>query len=335
MNAERKLIQALLFILACILVGTIGYMVIEGYSFIDALWMTTITLTTVGYGLIRPLSSVGTYFTIFLAYIGMGLILYALGLLGALIIEGDLFNILGRKKMKQEIAKLNNHIIVCGAGRVGKQVIERLRKEGTPFIVIEQDEELFNNLVEDNILAVRGDASIEDVLRKAGIERARGLVSAIPGDANNVFVTLTAKEINPSITVVARAERKESEAKLYRAGADKVVSPAIIGGQRMAISIVKPVSVDFVDTLVCVEDVELEIEELLISQDSILIGKNLRNSGIRENTGTMVVAIQRQGQLKANPLPDEILQTGDLLIAIGTRQQLQKLEELACGRCKI
>ncbi|WP_079932943.1 TrkA family potassium uptake protein [Carboxydocella sp. ULO1] len=322
-------------IFVSIFLGTIGYMLIEDYSLRDALWMTTITLTTVGYGLVKPLSVPGTYFTIFLSYAGLALILYALGLIGALIVEGDLFDLLGRRKMKQEIAKLRDHIIVCGAGRVGKQVIERLKKERTPFVVIEQKEHLFNSLLEEGVLAILGDASMEEVLRKAGIERAKGLVSAIPGDANNVFVTLTAKEINPGITIVARAERKESEAKLYRAGADKVVSPAIIGGQRMAISIIKPASVDFVDTLVCVEDVELEIEELLIADGSVLVNKDLKNSGIREKTGTMVVAIQREGKLKPNPGPEELLQSGDILIAIGTRQQLQKLEELACGRCKI
>ncbi len=199
-------------------------------------------------------------------------------------------------------------------------------------MVIDRNEEVIRNLQEDGVLVINNDATKDEVLLEAGINTAKGLITALPGDAENVFVTLTAKELNPDIRIVARGDIAESKSKLIRAGADKVISPSVIGGRRMAISILKPVSVDFVETLIHKEELEFEIEELVTSENSPLIGQTLKDSRLKQLTGTMIVAIKRNEDIITNPGAQEVILKGDLLIAIGTRSQLAELEKLASAK---
>lgn len=331
MNPYKKLIIASLSLIAMLVIGTTGFYFIEGYSFLDAFAVTLglLTTTSIGYGTVIPASIPGKIFTLLLIVFGVSLVAYAFGTIVSLVLEGHLSNLMGRSKMKKKIANLTDHIILCGAGRVGKHVICRLMMEKVPFVVIDKNEETIKNLMDNAVLVINDDAAKDEVLTEAGIHRAKGLITALPADADNVFVTLTAKELNPNIRVVARADIAESKPKLIRAGADKVISPSVIGGRRMAISILKPVSVEFVETLIHKRDLEFEIEEIITSAGAQLVGKTLQDSGIKQRTGTMIIAIKRNEDIITNPSANDVIEAGDLLIAIGTRPQLAKLELLA------
>lgn len=331
MNPYKKLLIASFSLVVVLMIGTVGFYLIEGYSLLDAFSVTVglLTTTSIGYGSMIPYSVSGKIFTMLMLLTGISLVGYALGTVVSLVLEGHLKNILGRSKMQKKIAGLKDHVTLCGAGRVGRHVISRLVTEKVPFVVIDKNELIIQKLREDGILVIEDDATKDEVLELAGISRAKGLISALPNDAENVFVTLTSKQLNPGVTVVARADLAESKSKLIRAGADKVVSPSVIGGRRMAISILKPVSVDFVETLIHKNDIEFELEEIVISSGSQLVGKTLKVSNIKRDSGTMVVAIKRNEEIITNPDADDMIQNGDLLIAIGTRVQLAKLEEMA------
>lgn len=330
----KKLIIACGSLVAILVIGTIGLYLIEGYSLLDAFSVAVglLTTTSIGYGNSIPLSASGKIFSLLLIIFGVSLVAYAFGNVVSLVLDGHLSNLMGRSKMNKKIANLHDHIIICGAGRVGQHVIHRLVKEKEPFVVIDRNEEITKRMIEDGVLTIADDASKDEVLLVAGIKRARGLITALPEDADNVFVTLTAKELNPNVRVVARGDIAESKPKLLRAGADKVISPSVIGGRRMAISILKPVSVDFVETLIHKEDVEFELEEIITSANSVLIGKTLKDSMIKQNTGTMIVAIKRNEEIISNPPAEEVILDGDLLIAIGTRMQLAQLEQMASSK---
>jgi len=329
----KKLLVASMSLLSVVIIGIIGFMLIEGYSFLDAVTVTIalITTTNTGFGPISPHSTPGRIFTVILVIVGVSMVAYAFGTIMGIVLEGHLKNFMGRSKMLKKIRALKDHIIICGAGRVGHHVILRLQKEKVPFVVIDKNEEVSAKLQEEGLLVINDDASKDEVMHLAGIDRARGLITALPGDADNVFVTLTAKELNPNLVVVARSDLAESKTKLIRAGADKVISPSVMGGRRMAISILKPVSVDFVETLIHRHDVEIEIEEIIITPESPLAGQKLRESQIKNRTGTMVVAMKRGDEIINNPSADEVIHGNDLLIVLGTREQLARLEALAAG----
>ena len=318
-------------LIVTLIVGTVGLILTEHLSFAQALYLTVQTITTVGYGDIEVHSDAGHRFLILLMMGGVGVMLYFIGLMMAFLIEGQLAGVYGRRKMNKKIEKLQEHIIVCGAGRVGKQVLYRLRKEGALCVVIEQQEDLANQFIEEGFLVIHSDATQDETLKKAGIDKAIGLIAALPEDSLNVFVTLTAKGLNPAIHVVARMDQLESEKKLLRAGADKVISPAILGGWRMAMAILKPISVEYMDTVIHDHNIEMEMEELRINQGSCLVGKTLSTSGIKQQTGTMVLAILRNNQVISNPGAEEKILQGDLLIVIGLKEQLRRLEEVAAN----
>lgn len=334
MSPYKKLIIASLSLLVILVAGSVGFCLIEGYSVLDSVAVTLglLTTTSIGYGSIIPFSIPGKIFALLLIIFGVSMVAYAFGTIVSLVLEGHLSNLMGRSKMKKKISNLKDHIILCGAGRVGQHVICRLMMEKVPFVVVDKNEEITKKLMDDGVLVITNDASKDETLHEAGIDRAKGLITALPGDADNVFVTLTAKELNPNIRVVARGDIAESKSKLIRAGADKVISPSVIGGRRMAISILKPVSVDFVETLIHKQDIEFEIEEIVTSKDCQLVGKSLGESMIKQDTGTMIVAIKRNEDIITNPGADDFIQANDLLIAIGTRPQLAKLEQLATSR---
>ncbi|MHB1418137.1 MAG: potassium channel family protein [Bacillota bacterium] len=328
MHPWRPLFFATTLLLVIITLGTVGYFYLEHLSFFQALWLTLASITTVGYGDLVPVTTGGKVFTIFIIIFGVGVFLYTLGSIVSIVVEGGLKNVWERKKLLKKIEKLNEHIIVCGAGRVGQEVVHRLKKEKVSFVVIEMNTQRVEALLRENILALEGDATDDQLLMLAGIERASGLVTSLPDDAHNVFVTLTSKGLNPGIKVVARANRPETEAKLVRAGADKVISPASIGGRRMAISILKPASVEFIDTLLSDHGMEFELEEVTIPHNSPLAGNSLKESRIKQEAGVMVVAIKRDDTMLHFPGADEILRPGDLLVTIGTRKQLEEFEKL-------
>ncbi|MDR3602557.1 MAG: potassium channel protein [Desulfosporosinus sp.] len=327
----KRIGLASLALLVTIIVGTVGLIVTEHLNLAQAIYFTVETITTVGYGDIKVHSDAGHIFLVFLMIGGVGVMLYFTGLMMAFLIEGQLAGVYGRRKMNKTIERLQDHIIVCGAGRVGRQVLYRLRKEGAQCVMIEQQEELANELIEEGFLVINSDATQDETLKKASIEKAKGLIAALPEDALNVFVTLTAKGLNPSIHVVARMDKLESEKKLLRAGADKVISPAILGGWRMAMAIIKPISVDYIETVIHDHNIEMEMVELRIDQGSCLVGKTLLTSGIKQQTGAMVLAILRNNQVINNPEAKEEILQGDLLIVLGLRDQLHRLEGVAAN----
>ncbi|HEX3015410.1 MAG TPA: potassium channel protein [Desulfobacteria bacterium] len=328
---KNRLPLALLYMLVVIILGSIGFVFLEKLTFFQAVYLTMTTITTVGYGDLTPHTAAGRLLSMLIMVVGAGVALYFAGTVVAIVVEGDLRETFGRRKMYKEIKNLRNHIIICGAGRVGEQIIERLKKEKVEFVVIEKDPEVVESLREAGVLAVSGDATEDAILVNVGIEHARGLITALPEDAQNVFVTLTSKGLNPKIRVVARMDKTESELKLKRAGADKVISPAILGGRRMAISILKPVTCEYVDTLIHGTELEMEFEEVTIAPDSSLAGMTLRDAKIKEEIGAIVLAIVRQDKVINNPKAAETIIAGDLLIALGAREQLLSLERLAAG----
>jgi voltage-gated potassium channel len=332
---EKRIRLAFLLLVVTLIVGTVGLILTEHLSIAQAIYLTVQTVTTVGYGDIVVHSNSGHVFSILLMLVGVGVMLYFAGLMMAFIIEGQLAGVYGRRKMNKKIKQLKDHIIVCGAGRVGRQVLYRLRKEGAACVAIELQEDLANQLVEEGFLVIQSDATHDDVLKNAGIDKAKGLITALPEDSLNVYVTLSAKGINPAIHVVARMDQLESEKKLVRAGADKVISPAILGGWRMAMSILKPISVDYIETVIHDHNIEMEMVELSVDQGSSLVGKTLLNSGIKQQTGAIVLAILRNKQVIGNPGAEEEILQGDLLIVLGLREQLHRLEDIAANISKL
>ena len=328
---EKRIRLAFLALLVTLIVGTVGLILTEHLSLARAVYLTVQTVTTVGYGDIKVNTAAGHVFLVFLMLGGVGVMLYFAGLMMAFLIEGQLAGVYGRRKMNKKIAQLKDHIIVCGAGRVGRQVLYRLRKEGAPCIVIEQQEDLANQFIEEGFLVIHSDATHDETLKRARIDKAKGLITALPEDSLNVFVTLTAKGLNPGIQVVARMDQLETEKKLLRAGADKVISPAILGAWRMAMSILKPVSVEYIDTVIHDHNIAMDMEELRINESSCLVGKTLANSGIKQQTGAMVMAIIREDKVISNPCAEEVILQGDLLIVFGLREQLHRLEEVAAN----
>lgn len=314
-----------------ILTGSLAFMKLENFSFPDAIWLTVITLTTVGFGDIVPVSPTGRLVALLLVICGVWLFTYVLSNIFSGLLEGQLIDIWGKRKMINRIKRLKNHIVVCGAGRVGHEVIMELLNERSTFVVLEKDEQKLQELQELGVLFIAGDATEDKNLQAANIETARGVIITLPEDAGNLFVTISCKNLNPGIRVITRANRPENQHKIKMAGADSVICPSAIAGNRMALSAIKPASVAYVQTLVETRNVNLELEELVLNHGSPLAGLKLKDSGLREKFGALVLAIKRDDIILVNPGPGESLLPGDTIIVCGSAEKLSKLESLAAG----
>lgn len=304
-------------------------MLIEGSSFLDGLYMSVITITTVGYKEALPLSSAGKLFTIGLIFVGVGFVLYLFGEITNTMVEGGLRRFLGRNNMEKRIAELKDHYVVCGFGRIGKVICQSLKQNNRPFVIIENDSPEVQKIDEIGYLVLEGNAADDDMLIKAGINDARGLIAVVSSDAENVYIVLSAKGLNPDLFVMARSSGTEgSETKLLRAGADKVVSPYYIGACRMAQLVVRPTVVDFLDLTVHGGELGLRLEELVVSDKSSLVNKSLMDSNIRKVHNLIVVAIKRyNGEMLFNPSPQTKILPEDTLVILGEHEHINELEK--------
>ncbi len=303
-------------------------MVFLHWNFVDSLFMVVTTVTTVGYEEVHPLGEGGRLFTITVIVLGVGTMLYTLGIFGELLVEGHLARYARMRGMERRIADLKNHFIVCGYGRMGSRVAQEFDQLGTSFVVVESNGDAIERLRAGRYLFVEGDASSDESLLKAGILRAKGLVTTVDSDERNVFITLTARSLNPALLIVARSSYADSAEKLRRAGANQVVSPYLMGAHRMAALAVRPVAVDVLDTVLNGENIDLVVEEFLVPASSRILGRTLSDSGIREAGANVLAIRKRSGQLRINPPDNQVLESDDLLVAIGTRQQMSAAERL-------
>ena len=320
----RKVLIAIANLFGILAVGTAGYMAIEDTSLVDGLYMTVITITTVGYGEVFTLSPAGRYFTIALIMVGVGLVLYLFGKVTEAMVEGSLQSYMGRKTMDKKLAGLKDHFIVCGFGRIGKVICQILHENKRPFVIIENNSAEIKAIQDLNYILLDGDASSDEALHKANIEHAKGLIAVVSSDADNVYTILSAKGINPNLFVLARSSGSEgSETKLIRAGADKVISPYYIGACRMAQLLVRPTVIDFIDLAVNSGELGLRIEELYVSENAKFINMSLLDSNIRKDFDLIVVAIKREhGEMLFNPNINTLILPGDILVVLGEHDNI-------------
>lgn len=333
MSSGQKLRLALLAVLALNVIGAVGYRVIEGWPWLDCLYMTFMTLTTIGYGEPYPPSPPGKIFTMILFWATAGVLAIAISTAGHALIHSELLSTLGRKRrVFKDISRLRDHYIVCGAGRVGRHVIKEMERRRVPFVVVERDEGRAEKLLEQGYLVLMGDATDEEVLRGAGVEYARSIVCCLPSDADNLYAVITARGLNPNIYIVARANEEAAISKMRKAGADNVVSPVIIGSQRIAVAALSPAVSDFVELVTKAEVLDLNIEQVEVSRDSTLVGKKLKDSGIRQNYNVMIITIKRGEEMVFNPSGEEEISAGDILVALGSLSELERLAVIANPR---
>jgi voltage-gated potassium channel len=327
----RRILLALLAVAIAIGFGAAGFYLIEGWSLLDSLYVAAQTVTTVGYGDLTPATRNGRIFSTIFMLAGVGVVLYALTATVHAIVQSELVATFGQRRQSRKMSKLRNHFIICGAGRVGSHLVRALLGSKEPFIVIERDPQKVAELTNLGVIVLVRDATLEESLREAGVEYARGLAACLPDDADNVYVVLTARDLNPLMHIVARAAEEQAEPKLIRAGANRVVAPTIIGGHRMAMALTKPAVDDFIGSITA-NKLELAFEQLEVGPSSNLVGQKLSETNIRSNLDIVIVSIRRSdGQILFNPSGDAIVQSGDILIAIGHAESLMKLTALARG----
>ncbi len=315
-----------------LLLGTFGYMVIEKWDFLDSLYMTAISITTVGYGEITPLSDAGRVFTLVIIFLGIGILAYILGLAAQAMVEFRIKSIFGRRRLGMKMKSVKNHYIICGYGRIGKVISQELMSKKVPIVIIDNNPESKEAFDQQAVLYIIDDATNEDILIEAGVERAKGLIAVVSSDADNLFITMTARGLSPDLFILARADEEQSHKKLLRAGANRVVLPYLIGGQKMANTIMKPAVTEFLEFMVHDKDVELEIEELLVHEKSKLKGVTLVDSQIRKEMNVMILAIRKKtGNMMFNPSSESIIETGDTLIALGYSSELKRLAAILAG----
>jgi len=326
MSPRQRVLRIFIVLASVIALGIIGYMILEGWSLLDATYMTIITLSTVGYAEVKELSTAGRIFSIVLIVFGVGGMLYTLTTIVQYLVEGQLMNVFGRRRMRERIANLKDHIILCGYHRVGRAVASIFTSEGIPFIAIDVDNEAIAKAAVDGCLYIHGNATSDEILEQAGIRKARALVAALGSDIDNVYITLSAKEMRPEIFVVARISSEDSETKMRRAGADRIILPHQMGGRRMALLTLRPLVVDFFDETMPSRGGDMVLENVKVGPGSPLVGVNV-GEGLNCCGATAILAVRKaDGKLIANPPVDTPLELGDELVIIGTREQLRVLE---------
>jgi voltage-gated potassium channel len=330
MSPKRRFQLAISAIVALIAFGSAGLKLILDLSWFDSFYYTLITITTIGFGEPPGVTQEARYFIAILIVTGVSTIGYALSAAAQAVVQFELISTFGKRKMFKDINKLSGHFIVCGAGRIGSRVIREIARRGHDFVVIENDESLADRLLSKGQLVLMGDATSEDVLRAAGIDRARGLVCAVSSDPDNLYLTLTARDISKQIFIVARANDESAVQRLLKAGANKVVSPAITGSNQMAQMLLRPAVADFIELATMTEELELEIDQIEIRASSPFLNRALKETGIRSDHDVMVIAIKRaSGKMIFNPSADTIIEEMDCLVAIGSHDSLQDLEHKA------
>jgi voltage-gated potassium channel len=335
LSFQHALVRALAGLSIVLIIGTLGYHLIFDWPILDGLYMTVITITGIGFKEVHDLGNDGKIFTLFIILSGVGVVAYTLVTGTKMLIEGEINKILTRRRSMKAIERLKNHFIICGFGRMGSFICEELHARGIPFVIVENRSEIQDRIMQSGYFLSPGDATEEDVLMNAGIKNARGLVSVLDSDASNVYVVLTARELNEDLEIIARAGEESAAKKLLRAGATRVISPYKIGGMRLVMGILKPEVMSFLEVAMDHRKYDIEIEEVRLSEHSPYCGKKLIETDIRRELNLIIIAIKkRDGQMVFNPGPQTVIEAGDTLISMGEKENLAILEKEASGNSK-
>ena len=328
-SSTKHLITSVLLTIVIVSLGTAGYMIIEGWGIFDAVYMTVITISTVGYGEVHEISRIGQIFTVFLVFAGVGFCIYVAGSVVQFMVEGQIRTILGRRRLDKKIDRLKNHYIICGYGRIGSVLCKNITRKPIDLVVIEKNQDISHIMDEDGVLYITGDAADERILIRAGIKRAKSLIAVLATDIDNVFLVLTARQLNPDLYIIARASHEEAKSKLQAAGANKVESPYEIGAISMAQRILHPTVTNFLDQAFDYKRKDIHMEEMFVSASSNLVNVMLKDSGIRQNYNLIIIAIKKSdGSMLFNPSFESVIKAGDTLIAVGETANLQKLAQI-------
>ncbi len=325
----RKVKVAFSFLFLITVAGTAGYHFLEGWSLANSFYATIVTLGTVGFGDFYPVTSGGKVFAIFIIVFGVGTMAYTFAVIMETFMEGRLRKILGRGKLEKRIEKMENHYIICGCGKIGKLICGELAHEKVAFVIVDSNPMVIQNIEDNGFAYINGNAAEDKTLLAAGIKRAKGVVCALPEDADNLYVVLAARELNPKVYILSRFEDNASERRLLNAGADRVISPYSVGGMRMSQAILRPAMLDFIEITTRRGSLALRMEELNVCEASPIIGKNLEQSGLRKEYGLIVVAVEKKsGQMVFNPMASYVIESGDKLIALGEGENLVKFSRV-------
>ena len=329
MLLTRKIKIALYFLILIIVMGTVGYHFLEGWSLANSFYATIVTLGTVGFGDFCPVTPAGKLFALFIIVFGVGTLAYTFAMIMERFAEGRFKEILGRGKLEKRIKKMENHYIICGCGKIGKLICAELAHEKVEFVIVENDPEVTQGIEDIGFAYVKGGATDDKTLLDAGVKRAKGIVCALPKDADNLYIVLTARELNPDIYIISRFEDNASERRLINAGADRVMSPYRVGGMRMSQAILRPAMLEFIELTTTRQSLALRMEELEVCEASFIIGKSLEESGLRKDYGLIVVAIAKEsGKMVFNPVASYVIQSGDKLIALGEKENLSEFSKI-------
>ena len=330
-QTQREILFASVFLILWLLVGTLGYAALEGWTLMDGLYMTFITLTTIGFGETHTLSTPGRLFTILIAFVGIGSVAFVAARSAQVLLAGQL---LRQRQLIRKIKKMRDHYIICGYGRIGKRVAADLQNAGKVFVVLERNEELVRVMQEAGIPAMVGDAEDEETLRQAGINQAQGLITLLPVDSDNVFVTLVARELNPNLFILARTNNSRNRRKLMQAGAAQVIAPSDVGADRMAQVVLRPNVDRFMAQVMKSSDLGLMMEEVPVEPGAWLAGKSLAEARFRQQFDAIVITIIKgqTGAMKFNPGPNDRIEAGDVLIVLGSQEMIHRLEREGCNK---
>ncbi len=331
MKDQHKLIVISISFIMIIVIGVIGYSLLLQVSFVDALYMTVITISTVGYKEIADMTPEAKLFSIVIIFLGISFVGYLFTSAATFFMDGNMKEIMRKRRLKIKMKSLENHYIICGAGETGANVIRQFEKSKVSFIVIDNNRERVSELLERGVMTLYGDATDEKTLIEAGITKAHGMICSLSTDADNVFTTLTSRYLNKDLYIISRAIEDHAHEKLIRAGADRTISPNEIGGRRMAALMLRPSVISFLDMITHVGDVVLDLEDVVVFTNSTLVNQSLRSARIPEKTGLIILALKKDNsdRMTLNPGPEEVLESGDSMIVLGTSEQVNALKALA------